>query len=173
MSRLDTASDIATIVTIDLETGEESVVFQKSNRLIHSLSWSPDGQKLVFDMRERIGKSHGIDTRAIHILNVSTNSATQISGVGDGRQPVWSPDADIIAYVEWVPRGQSILHLVKPDGSCDIEVPGLRGVWSPSWSPKGDRIAFISDGGVYMVDLKKSLGAISHKVDYPVLSNTQ
>lgn len=99
-----------------------------------SVSWSPDGQELIYSMqgslwRQRLGGSDA------HQLT---------SGPGYDYQPDWSPDGRSVVYASY--RNDAIeLYLLdlssgasRPllaDGAVNVE---------PRWSPDGRRIAFVS-----------------------------
>jgi Tol biopolymer transport system component len=64
-----------------------------------------------------------------------------------GYSPIWSPDGGHLAYlVPDVPLGKVDLHVVRPDGSDDVNVSAAvsESAWEPDWSPDSSRLAFWS-----------------------------
>jgi len=92
---------------LDLRTGQVTVATKPSERPGPSVSWSPDGRRIVFDMQVPGDSSSGLS--AIAVLNVETGAISQI---GLGRSPTWSPSGEWIAYAGYVEGNQS-----EPGGS--------------------------------------------------------
>jgi Tol biopolymer transport system component/tetratricopeptide (TPR) repeat protein len=59
-------------------------------RYQHSVSWSPDGEKLVF---QRFDKEY---PQGIWTISISDNTLNKVAD--DGLSPIWSPDGKSIAY---------------------------------------------------------------------------
>jgi TolB protein len=79
------------------------------------------------------------------------NAQTRVvrSGPNEASEPVWSPDGQRIAYVDWAHAegGDLVGHLwtVRADGSDARQVTdGDEWDWLPSWSPDGAWIAITS-----------------------------
>ncbi|MBN1782772.1 PD40 domain-containing protein [bacterium] len=73
-----------------------------------SISWSPDGEKLVYAMRET-GK-HQCRYYDLYIYDIKTKKETQITHDSRARQPDWHPD------------GKSIVCVVEKDGISNLAV---------------------------------------------------
>jgi len=114
-----------------------------------SLSWSPDGDWILF-----------MEFSAMQITRADDiNDVMPISGTGQYTEPVWSPDAQRIAYV-YAPRYLTSDIWVK---FAHQNVPNIRitsdrsSDSSPSWSSDGTMIAFQSRRtGNWDIWLKKS-----------------
>jgi Tol biopolymer transport system component len=132
---------------VNLNTGQERVIFEVSdNAFVFGLSWSPDGRKLVFSVGEPTKGE-------LYIFDMETDQTSQLTFGGGNTLPVWSPLGNMIAYIK-----DNSLHLISPDGICDIEVPDSNSLISYSWSPNGKRLASIRKGDLYIFDLQMAFG---------------
>jgi TolB protein len=89
---------------------------------------SPNGQRIVFYQ----------DTRAkgLRILTIRPDGTDRQLVVQDGKDPVWSPDGQKIAFTR-----DGHLYTVNPDGTAEQQVPGAPPENGPSevlpnWGPK-------------------------------------
>lgn len=98
------------------------------------LTWSPNGQQLLFDARrngEQRVYSIGVDGTGLQQL---TNFETW--------QPAWSPDGERIAVA-----AEGGIYTFNKEGSNRLRLTTFQ-AWGPVWSPDGRSIAFLSDRGV-------------------------
>jgi uncharacterized delta-60 repeat protein len=100
-----------------------------------TLSWSPDGRRLVFDtLHVPLPGTCSTPTPPgeIYVVETATGNVRRL-GIGSG--PSWSPDGRWIAFAR-----DGKLLLEHPDGSG----PRVLGTGSSlSWSPHGQRVAFV------------------------------
>ena len=97
-------------------------------------SWSPDGTRVTFTAPSAtpneadvvVARVDGSDTHRVAL----------------GRDPVWAPSGERIAYVAG-PYGKNELHLVNSDGSGDVRLMSGGADYLPSWSPDGTRLAVV------------------------------
>ena len=130
------------------------------------LSWSPDSSKIIFTMLVNIDDSEA----DIFVLDVNTSKVIKITNDGNNHDSTWSPTRNLIAYVNrnFISSPPLFeLHIMKPNGTCDIFVPDLGDVFDPTWSPDGRQIAYIGFNGIYLVDLVEVFGDAFHSEDFP------
>jgi len=140
----------------DDSIGDETKVFSSKGIGIQNFSWSPDGSKLIilFESSQR-------GNYRLYVFDANTKKTTQIIPDGDIRGPIFSPGGKMIAYLKADQEGvmpPAYLHIMKSDGSCDVEVPGHLQVHSPAWSPDGKQIAYVDNEGIYLLDLVGAFG---------------
>jgi Tol biopolymer transport system component len=111
------------------------------------LSWSPDGNWLIFPD----GRS-AEDPSAIYALSLKTLEAKQLSSPPnswDGDySPVFSPDGKKIAFVRGADAAARNLYVMNADGSNPIKLTSKgRTVDGLTWTRDGSSIVFSSDMG--------------------------
>lgn len=112
---------------------------------------SPDGTRIVFEV---LGGG-------MHILEVGTG---QLTDLGSGNRPIWSPKGDRIAFMVAKDDGynyvSSDIYLVNPDGTGrrDLTTTTSLMEMNPTWSPDGTRIAFDvhTTGDIYIITIDPS-----------------
>ncbi|TKJ37271.1 hypothetical protein CEE37_14275 [candidate division LCP-89 bacterium B3_LCP] len=128
-----------------LLSGQTSAKFEELHWLRPGLSWSPDGEFLVF--ASKAGKSD-----ALHILNVEESEVVRTMRFDlDGIfSPVYSPNGANIAFIG-MKNGQSDIYSVMLEtGEIRQITDDIFSDLDPAWSPDGEHIAFISDRGDYL-----------------------
>jgi len=136
----------------------------------YNVSWSPDGEKLVF---HRIDKEFDKEfSLCIWTISVSDGSLTQVTyDFGYYRSPIWSPDGKTIAYWYnkdvWLssPKGGDSRKIIDFGGVPEFWTPDGKWLYHSSWNKRqlfclsnnqnfdlitprevGDFIAFSPDG---------------------------
>ena len=134
---------------LDLPTGKMTAGPKLEQDAGSSISWSPDGRHIAFDMEvPRMRKKAPIPPlHAIYVLDVQNGA---VSKLADGTLPSWSPSGDWIAFYDysprkddhkraWYPTNADRVSVMHPDGTSsrvlarfpsdeDLRVPS---VWSP------------------------------------------
>jgi len=123
-----------------LAQGHRSDKFESFHSFRSGLSFSPDGEEVVF-----VARSGSVET--LHTIRVSDGRTTRSLrlGLDSARAPAWSPDGRTIAVVGTV-LGRTDLYLLD----IDAETVELRRLTddagdeeTPAWSPDGAQLAFV------------------------------
>jgi Tol biopolymer transport system component len=99
------------------------------------LAWSSDGKLIAFS----------VEGQGIYVLDAKSGEIQQTSGLPRiGRQPIWSPNNQYIAYIEPKEPYAGVLIVVKLDGTQERILAGKDSEYfysNPMWSPNGEYIA--------------------------------
>ncbi|MGH9278002.1 MAG: hypothetical protein ACRD12_07835 [Acidimicrobiales bacterium] len=111
-----------------------------------SPAWSPGGDQIAYQTT----RNGGFDVYKINIDG--TGDTPLATSPAEDSLPAWSPLGDKIAYSTRKLDPLADIHLMNPDGTGDMNIPGQSSAedsW-PTWSPDGSMIGFHSrrDDGV-------------------------
>jgi len=148
-----------------------------------ALSWSPDDKRLAVEVQRaglpyspQMSKADADRNAVIAVMDLETGNVRML---GEGRDPMWSPDGQWIAYYD--PGGAKCL-LVHPDGTGLKIVKTLRQsffsyssfIWGgPVWSPNSQQLLVtVSAGESYvdlmLLDLRTGRTTVKLRKGYPV-----
>jgi Tol biopolymer transport system component len=150
----------------DLQTLEEQVAFhiEQNFLLSGSLTWSPDGNRLLFLLGvSSASYEESFERLDLHSLDLASGELKKLT---DGQHPVsaaWSPDQTMIAYIRRVKDERyygEVLYAMRADGSCPVQLfnPEPYDVEWVSWSPDGKWLAFAWGWRLYLLDTDQSPG---------------
>lgn len=111
------------------------------------LSWSPDGQELVF---AAFGNDQG-GKEQLFVLNVRTHGVRRLTNLATGAtEPAWSPNGRWIAFVSVGGPGHIYLLSTKTHKAHAVgRATGL----CIAWSPDGNRLVFNGGGKLELVNV--------------------
>jgi len=112
-------------------------------------SWSPDGQKIVFDWRTR-----NPDHAALYVLDIGERIPRKVEvSTGEAAVPFWSRDGRWIYFLggNHEARGERI-YRVSPQGGQAQAVTSGRGYW-PQESFDGQSLYFAAHGATSILDV--------------------
>jgi TolB protein len=146
---------VTNLYIIDIEGGYEKKITDYGLKQVAGIpSWSPDGRRIVFTSNKWFGYQ-------VSSIMVDGSSEKRLTDKGGNCEPVWSPDAKEIAFVNR--NGKARIWLMDADGENKRQLTdGPREYdYNPSWSPDGEKIAYMSTddpyderrGEIFVVDI--------------------
>ena len=123
-----------------LVKGQRSAGFEELHIMNATLSWAPEGERIVF-----AAKSGEQD--ALYIVNVDKSKVEEkhILDLDRMLSPSWSPKGDKIAFIG-VKGGMADIYTFNVEDSSVVRLISDRyDDIDPRWSPDGEKIAFASD----------------------------
>lgn len=154
------------IYVVNIKSGHERNITTTQYHVEKGISWSPDGSRIVFGFSDDLDP---FDSKDIAVIGADGDGYMQLTqnklkvnkddwNVPKSEVPLWSPDGNIIAYINSRGSGSS-LALINADGASKperlCEIKGAFGAHENnkfSWSPDGKKIA-LTCRGIYIIDL--------------------
>jgi hypothetical protein len=142
---------VYSIEVVDLFTGSKAIVFQTDKEEIYNISWSPDGEKIAYQLYG-YPPNNAYDKLFILELQCSPTLICQ----GQSRFVSSTPHVHYPILLNWSPDGRYILlsydnrHLVAinaTDGGLKsiIELDHNQAILGYAWAPDGLSIGFTQD----------------------------
>jgi Tol biopolymer transport system component len=133
------------IYVVSSQGGKPKKVYEnyRGERMVnYRISLSPNGKILAFSSVD-LEKNE----QHIYTIPVDGGSPKQLVNI-QAREPVFSPDGSMIAFVEDknLGRGGGGLWVVSAQGGTPTHVTDAVNASSPIWSPSGNMIAYLDDG---------------------------
>ncbi len=126
-------------------SGDEVKVTSRINNVAYEPSFSPDGERIVFESHVVDIENDGVITT--YKVDGSEPFIALTDVAADCRQPNWSPTGDLILYQRYS-GGQWDIWVMNSDGSEQTKVTdGAGGKTDASFSPDGQFIVYSSDEG--------------------------
>ncbi len=112
-------------------------------RTLSGLEFSPDGQRLVFEVREPVKGT--TDAQHLWVFQVGSNDLRQwTSSAKSERRPHWSPDSRSLAFLS-NRDDKTQIYVMRADGGESIKLTdGKNDVTDFVWSPDSQQIAFLA-----------------------------
>jgi Tol biopolymer transport system component len=103
----------------------------------YGVSWSPDGQWLVFGSKQD-------GTWQLYLMHPAGSNRTRLES-GGGNAPAWSPDGRTIAFTSDRAGNDNIYVMDAGGGNVRRLTTGASHHDNAVWTPDGRRLAFNSD----------------------------
>lgn len=116
--------------------------YRDARTVNYRISLSPDGKTLAFSDVD-------LERNEQHIYKIAVDGGVPKQLVdAQAREPVFSPDGRMIAFVEdeYLGRGGGDLWVVSAQGGTPNLMANAKNASSPIWSPNGDMIVFLDRG---------------------------
>jgi Tol biopolymer transport system component len=120
-----------------------------------SISWSPDGKRLAFDVQNATYPSTCEKNCVVWSVYIVGADGTGLHSIAtEARSPAWSRDGRLLAYEDGVtPDGEATGVAVDRLNGTRVRIHAFNADSSvgPAWSPRRDELAFQAGGRVYTV----------------------
>ncbi len=139
---------------VDIMNGEPWESPLKPNGGMEQITWSPDGNKLIYTCRKKFGKDYALSTNSdLFQYDVVTGSTTNLTEgmMGYDINPVFSPNGQYLAWESMerdgyeADKNRLFLLDIQTGTRTDVTVPFDQNVAALAWTDDNQSIYFISD----------------------------
>jgi dipeptidyl aminopeptidase/acylaminoacyl peptidase len=118
-----------------------------------SIAWSPDGSKLVYVSKKKVGKDWATSTNSdLYMYDLETRETSNLSSfnLGYDNEPVFSPDGTKLAWLSMARDGfesdKNVIRIMDLKSNKHYSLTGDidQSFGHPVWSTKADRIWALS-----------------------------
>jgi len=123
---VDQGTELGTLAIADVTIpGEDAPALDCQPFDVLSVSWSPDGSRLVV----------GSNGEGLYLLDLSSDTCTQLTDQASDESPTWSPDGTRIAFSS-ARDGHAEIYVMNADGSNLLRLTrDTTSNVTPSWRP--------------------------------------
>ena len=116
-------------------------------------AWSPAGNAIAFFYIPFTGNPTGYDD-GLYIVDVDGRNMRLVVGLptGYGAGISWSQDGTRLLYASATPTGTYWISTINQDGSKPRKLKNIGYPGFVTWSPDNNRIAYISDGNLFVMN---------------------
>lgn len=143
-------SEKSTLAILEVETGTSTTVVDRTDIVIESADWSPDGTWLAYSARPAVAGSHPSTWLNLRLVRPDGTDDHELPV--RACRPAWAPDSKRLAAASCGGSGAELdLVIVEVDGSRVTTLPGMH-MAHVSWSPDGKWLAgsrFKESAGTY------------------------
>lgn len=155
--RKDVVRQIWALETICVATREQTQVMCG---FLASPSWSPDGSRIVLEIRSNL-----------HILHLAVDTLSQLTFEQWNFNPKWSSDGQWISFVRYYNSPDSIqrngLWIIRPDGTNARQLLTSQHSIQPSWFTTEQTLIFFENDSLFTYSLESETKSFLLRLDLP------
>jgi Tol biopolymer transport system component len=145
-TRIAYVDGLSNLVTSKPDGSDVQTVLEEFGGEWQSISWSPDGQRLMFFLWCPFGCGGSIeDTISVIDIDGTNFHCVICNPTSWNDSPSWSPNGSSFAFMSVRDGGDPEIYVSDISGAIQSRLTNSPGTdTTPTWSPSGDEIAFSS-----------------------------